>query len=445
MFGIATIGATLVCYATKELYRMNPTRTFKRIVEASLHTHKICQEGKKVTIKKIKKEEYGYSYTVSLPSGTTIEKFLKVLPALEQDTSSKIRFHRVKGRTVQLDFGLSDLLTNINYSHSLPRMGLTVPFFTYFGIKSVNFWEESCWHFLIAGATGMGKSFLLRYLLTHLFLTRKGSIHFYICSNKITDFRSYQNIPQFSLAKTVDDLMDTLFTVIEEAKRRESLLSSHNALDVRELRDKHKLELSPIFLVIDEYGRISEVEEAQLLIQEIIETYRYVDVHVIISTQRPDATSAMKPRIRANILGSLALSVRDESNSRMIVGTGEAAVKKLGGIKGRGILLDGLTYEVQVPYLSDDTLNKLLEPYRSEEDEQKRCGNRPIPEEIPRIIEEPTGEIVFRGKQKPSSRRKPSHEATKPRGKSYHRPATKRPVLPIYAEPDYDTSKQHKD
>jgi Cdc6-like AAA superfamily ATPase len=442
LFGLTTVGAAIILYGTKVLFGKNESAKFRSIVEASFRTHEICQQEKCPKINKIVKMKYGYSYYITLPSGVTIEKFKKYLPALEQDTYSKIRFKHTKGRSCILDFGLKDLDTSIPYSENLPKKGLTVPFYTHFGMTSINFHKESCWHFLLAGATGMGKSVLLRYILTHLFLSQEGKIHFYVCSNKITDFYMYRNIPQFSLAKTVDDLLDTLHEVITEARERETLLASHNALDSRDLKKRFGVDLLPIFLVIDEYGRISDVEEAQSMVQEIIETYRYVDVHVVISTQRPDAATTIKPRIRANILGSMALSVRDGANSRMIVGTDEAT--KLGRIKGRAILLDGFTQEVQVPYLTENQIEQYLQPfYRSDSNEQKGYANRELPKEIPGFIEGPTGEVMFRGEQKSNSRRQPSHEKTVPRRKSVHHHATKRQVLPVYAEPDYDSPEQH--
>jgi hypothetical protein len=130
----------------------------------------------------------------------------------------------------------------------------------------------------------------------------------------------------------------------------------------------------------------------------------------------------------------------------MIIGTNEASLSKLGGIKGRAILLNGFTEEIQVPYISTKQIQQLLQPfYRSEINEPKRCANHGLSKEVPSFIEGPTGEIVFSGEQKPISRRKPSHEKTPPRGKSVHRHATKRQVLPVYAEPDYHSPEQHQD
>lgn len=392
---------------------------------------------KKIRLDKVETRDFGYTFTLALPSGLTVEQFQKYLPALEQDTFSKVRFKIIKGRHCSIDFGRIDLRSNVAYSDNLPKKGLQLPFYSHFGWKKLDFWREDSWHFLVAGATGMGKSALIRYILVHLLLSVEGHINFYISSNKITDFHMFRNIHQFSFYKTELDTLMMLEEIITEAERREKLIAHHNVLDVRELREKKIMDLVPIFVVLDEYGRLADSNEVQDRVQHIIETFRYVDVHVIISTQRPDATTAIRPRIRANILASLALSVRDESNSRMIVGTNEAA--KLGRIAGRAILSDGFTTEVQVPYLTEDKAKTLLKSYYGSgtDEERKRHDDCGIVEEVSSIEPSPVGEISVQRKQKPPGSRKPSHETAKPGRKNHSYSKTKRNVLPIYAEPDY--------
>jgi hypothetical protein len=452
MLGINLVGATMVAYAVKGLYEQNPKRKFKRIVKASFFTHEMTFEPDKdhmdkIKIEKVEAREYGFHFIITLPSGLTVEKFRKYLPALEQDTYSKVKFRHIKGRKCSLDFGTIDLEESYNYSQKLPKKELTVPFYSHFGWKTIDFWKESCWHCLMAGATGMGKSFLLRYVITHLFISREGEIQFFISSNKITDFYMYRKIPQISLAKTIDQTVLMLQRLIQEAERREELVCIHDVIDVRELRKKTGMKLPPIFLVIDEYARFADDEPLQDMIMKIVETYRYLDIHLIVCTQRPDSTTVIPSRIRANLLGNICLPVRDEANSKMVIGSDEADMKKLGQINGRAIIQDGFTTMVQVPFIKDEQIINLLEPYYRSVDNEESKGyeNLEIPETIPSVEQAPTGEIVFSNQQKPTSSRKPGNEKAKTRRKRNRHPKTEGSVLPVYAEPNYDSPQLNKD
>ena len=435
------IGAGMVGYAVKGLYDLRPVPQFKQILNASFATWKLG----KITIHKIKETDYGFQLIMTLPSGLSVEKFKSHLPVLDQDTYSKIHFKHIKGRKCFLDIGKIDLDTTIAYSKKLPKKGLTVPFYSHFGLKTIDFWKESCWHFLLSGATGMGKSVLLWYILTHLFLSMKGKIKLYIHSNKITDFYMFRNIPQIRLTETEHELNISLGEVIREGERRKELVRQHDAVDIKKLRKKTGMEIPPVFVVIDEFGQLSDNETIQDIGKSMIETLRYVDVHFIFGTQRPDASSAIRPRIRANILGSMALSVRDAANSRMIVGTDEAENSKLGGIPGRAVLLDGLTHIVQVPKVTEDQIIELLDPYRSVSNEHERQENSVLSEEVPGIEPTPDRKITIPRESESPGSCEPGNETIESRG--LHDYGSKKPgkVQPVYAEPDYYPSELHKD
>jgi hypothetical protein len=385
-----------------------------------------------------------------LPEHKEVKDLKKILTNMKEElTATDVKLGKMSGKHIDVLFGTRKLGSEdkpFPYDRSLALPGqLSLRFPSAFGWKNVNFWSESFWHCLLGGATGMGKSNLLYYLITQLFLNMDGNITFYISSAKVrTDFYMFENIPQIPLAETVEETREMLAIILDEAEDRKNLLKKHRVRDVKMLREKG-INLSPIFIVIDEYTEIAEEDDIQDAISHIARVLRYLDFHLIICTQRPDATSTIPTNVRSNLLGNIALACRDAVNSRMIIGTDEAAQDKLGKIKGRAVILDGFTEIIQVPYLKETTIQKLLNPYRSVTDEQERPEDPEIPGPIPSIEQTPTGEIVFSGEQKSSSSGKSSYEKTKATRKHHYHSKAKRQVLPVYAEPNYDSSELNQD
>lgn len=385
-----------------------------------------------------------------LPEHKEIKELKKILSNLKEElTATDIKLGKMNGKHVEVLLGmrkLGDEFTPFPYDSSLVVSdSLKIKFPSAFGWKIVDFWSESFWHCLLGGATGMGKSNLLYYILTQLFLNMNGNIQLHISSAKVrTDFYMFEDIPNIPLAETIEETREMIQNVLDEAEKRKEILKKHKVRDMKMLREKG-IHLPPVFIVVDEYTEIAEEDDIQDMISHIARVCRYLDFHLIVCTQRPDATSTIPTNVRSNLLGNIALACRDAVNSRMIIGTDEAAQDKLGKIKGRAVILDGFTEIIQVPYLKESKIQELLDPYRSVIDEPKRCEDHEISETIPSVIEEPTGEIVFSNQQKPPSGRQPSYEKTKARRKHSSRTKTERPVLPLYAEPIYDPSSIDQD
>jgi DNA segregation ATPase FtsK/SpoIIIE-like protein len=98
---------------------------------------------------------------------------------------------------------------------------------------------------------------------------------------------------------------------------------------------------------------------------ELVETAGYVNVHVIISSQRPDARTVLPPRIKGNLLARICFTTADQNNSLVILDTEGA--EKLGRVQGRALFLNSDMNMVQVPYLDVVDCDQILERYRKEE------------------------------------------------------------------------------
>jgi S-DNA-T family DNA segregation ATPase FtsK/SpoIIIE len=138
----------------------------------------------------------------------------------------------------------------------------------------------------------------------------------------------------------------------------------------------------PIFLIVDEYARFSDSplsKQIHKLVAELVQTAGYVNVHVIISTQRPDARQTLPANIKMGLMTRICFRTADKNNSIVILD--EEGAETLPNIKGRAILRDGEKNIVQVPLMEYDTAEEILKPYKKEskpdvkEDDQRPTNN----------------------------------------------------------------------
>jgi DNA segregation ATPase FtsK/SpoIIIE-like protein len=267
--------------------------------------------------------------------------------------------------------------------------GLKVPLISHFGLIHFDLYDEASWHLLVGGAARTGKTVLLRLLVSSILEGMKGKVQIHISTTKASDFYMFQNI---NLTDDVNETIQMLNDILLEAKRRKDLLKSKgNVIDLKHFREVYPDEpMEPIILIIDEYARLADMEEIQNVVMELIETYSYVDVHIILATQRPDATTVLKPRIKANIIARLGLTTADENNSKLIIGSEDCA--HLGGIKGRAILLDGIMETVQVPYINPKQCETIARRYKSNGTQLERQTNHQLSESIQSLESQSIGD-----------------------------------------------------
>src|SRR5213079_441165 len=386
-----------------------------------------------------------------IPEHTELADLEKILNNLQQEVgATAVKLGKIKGKYVQVLFGMRELNT-ILFDETMLREGtLQIEFPSAYGEYVLDFEDGASCHLLNGGTTRMGKTCFLLYLAACIFLQNKGKVRLYISSAKLKDYYPFEGIPQVQMERDVDGMLDMLDEIVKEYKTRNELLYSHqfrratDAKSVRKFYPESFHRFEPIFLIIDEYARFAQSKVIQNLVTEIVETAGFVNIHVVIASQRPDATTVLKPRIRANLLCRMAFTTVDKKNSEIILD--REGAEKLGKIAGRGLLIDSDSQLIQVPYLDTVKCDELLEPYRKEvHDESKRCHNSEPSKEIQSIIPSPTGEISVSPKQESPGSREPSDEKTETRRKNHPHSTTKRNVLLVYAETDYDPPQLDQD
>lgn len=325
----------------------------------------------------------------------------------EEMTATDIKIKHTKGKTIHITLSYYDL-DNIEFNDSyFMENTLKIPIQTPFGTTYIDFYDSASCHMLSGGSTRMGKTNFLLFLITILYIQNKGNIKFYIATAKPKDFYCYQRKKNITITKEHDDLKQVLKEIEEEYNKRLSLLDTEelfyciDAKDVIKKKSKYKHLFNPIFVVIDEYARYSDNKEIQKEVTKLVETSGYLNIHVIISTQRSDARTVLNPRIRANLLCSLAFSTKDKDNSKLIIGLEGA--EKLGKIPGRGLLANKDLELIQIPYMDYEQINLLMNDYKEEHHENKhkkdskdkRFGNNELVRKMESLFNNPNSNDII--------------------------------------------------
>lgn len=374
-------------------------------------------------ITKIDKTSTGFIITLVLPKGYALQKFLDKVDVMEQATASSIKAKYIRGRTVKLTMGCIPVYESMEYGEHLIQDGhISIPYYTPFGIKYLDFHDEATCHMIVAGATRMGKTVFIRLLFANILKSTGGKVRFFYVNNKVEDYFPFIGIPQIpEPAETIGEAIAMMYQVRGEIMRRKSILrSKRDCVNVKQFNKKYPNEyIEPMFVVFDEYGRFiddsDESQELQDLILEVSETAGYLDIHLVIATQRPDATTVLKPRIRANILSRVCFQTADEANSKIVVHSEDAF--NLGEVAGRAIVLDGMRSVAQIPYISEEDTMDLLHEFRGNRYENKpeRQPDNHVIEEIQSVEQGSDSSDSMPGSEEATCDSEPYYEEIKPR------------------------------
>jgi S-DNA-T family DNA segregation ATPase FtsK/SpoIIIE len=319
-----------------------------------------------------------------------------------------------------MQFGKCDL-SEIKFHKELIKMGtLQIELPSAFGSCTLDFNDGASCHLLNGGTTRMGKTSFLLYLCTCLTLQTEGNIQLYITSTKAKDYYPFEGIA--TIDQTPEQFNTSLDALITEYQHRNNLLYSPalaKATDhksVMKLYPAYAKHFQPIFVIIDEYARFSENKEIQKKVQELVESAGYVNIHMIVSTQRPDARTVLPARIKANLLVRICFTTTDKNNSIVILD--QEGAETLGRIEGRAIFLDGETNIIQVPYLETTECEEQLQPYKKEREtnetpaNEKTEGskNNQLTNKIQNMFEESIGLLSIPTEHEPHQHDKPSNE-----------------------------------
>lgn len=385
----------------KKIYRVLQEKDFLNSVILD-----IIQDENKLSVKLI------------VPPHKDLDDLNNILPNLRQELGAlDVKLGMIKGKKVDILFGMRDLNKS---TFNIREDTLQIELPSSYGVSVLDFADGASCHLLNGGTTRMGKTNFLLYVCTLLYVQTKGDIDFYITATKLKDFYPLFGLPNVRTAKGADEFEIMLNDLISLYQFRDSLLYSPElikATDAKDVKsmypDKYHL-FRPVFVIIDEYARYADNREIQMKVMELVETAGYVNIHVLISTQRPDARTVLPPRIKGNLLARICFTTTDKNNSIVILDTEGA--EKLGKIPGRAIYLDSDLNIIQVPRMTANNSMKLLKPFRKDakyvNESQKGPNDSPLSEPFQGLHAQSVSSIGVSGEQQPGKRDKQSNEKT---------------------------------
>ena len=163
-------------------------------------------------------------------------------------------------------------------------------------------------HILLGGSTGSGKSVLLKSLIMQCIM--KSAV---VC---IADFKGGVDFPPIwhrhcRIVIEENELLDLLTVIVEELMRRRLIFKEYECANIIEYNEKNNDDLPRFIFVCDEVAEILDKTGLDKNKKEIIASIesklstiarlgRAFGIHLILATQRPDAT-ILSGQIRNNI------------------------------------------------------------------------------------------------------------------------------------------------
>ena len=285
--------------------------------------------------------------------------------------------------SIKTTVGLGTLLSSNEFQNSdkplLVSLGKGISGMSYFANLS------RAPHFLIAGATGAGKSVSIHAIITSLlYRNSPDNLKFIMIDPKRVELTLYNKIPHL-LTPVITDAKKTILALkwaAKEMDRRYDILQTESLQNISsyhknvvepELKKKKTVKVSAttddkqietmpyIVIVIDELADIMSMypRELESAIVRLAQMSRAVGIHLILSTQRP-SVNIITGLIKANIPTRIALQVASQVDSRTILDMG-GAEKLLGA--GDMLYLSGEMSQpqrIQSAYISENEVKAVV-------------------------------------------------------------------------------------
>lgn len=215
-------------------------------------------------------------------------------------------------------------------------------------------------HVIVGGATGSGKSVILRAILWQFI--KQG--HIPIMADFKNGLEFGEHYEKFGKVITnKESLLDMLTMLEKENELRQELLKKYKAKDLVSLNKKSKENLKRVIVLIDEVAEVLDSQgikgEEKALMEQIsakmasfARISRVTGIHLLLGVQRPDA-KVITGQLKSNCSGRICGRVPDGVASEIVLDNTMAA--KLPKIPGRMLFSNGADcIEFQSYYFDDD-------------------------------------------------------------------------------------------
>jgi hypothetical protein len=198
-------------------------------------------------------------------------------------------------------------------------------------------------HLLVAGATGSGKSVMLRGLLCCLARTRSPmQLQIMIVDPKQVDFAPFHDLMHLVDNRIVTDPREAVELLAETLERevgwRRDLLTEAGVTSALEFYEQGGTleQLPQMVILVDEFADLSaSLDRAARdtflgLIQRFGQLTRAFGIYLVLATQRP-SVQVITGDIKANLTARVALKVQSAADSVTVLGRGGAEALRPGG------------------------------------------------------------------------------------------------------------------
>ena len=195
-------------------------------------------------------------------------------------------------------------------------------------------------HYLVAGATGSGKSVCLHVMLVSLLMRYSPEeLKLVLVDPKSVEFRKYEHLPHLLVDEIINEpkrALTLLQWAYDETNRRNEIFTQcgghiSNIDDYNSMIANDKIAKMPrIVFVIDELADLMEAckKDLEERIRKIAAKSRSAGIHLVLATQRP-SVDVITGTIKANLPSRIALKVMNFADSQTILG-GAGAENLLG-------------------------------------------------------------------------------------------------------------------
>lgn len=233
-------------------------------------------------------------------------------------------------------------------------------------------------HSLVAGATGSGKSVLLQVLLLDIAVTNsKDLAQIILIDPKMgVDYAALEDLPHMreQIITTKDRATEVLANLVDEMENRYQLFAKAKAKDLATYNAKVNVSdrLPMVFLVHDEFADWMFDDNYKgavgTAVQRLGVKARAAGIHLIFAAQRPDK-DVMPMQLRENLGNRLILKVASEATSKIALD--RPGAERLLGKGHLAAKLNGDLIYAQVPFVSDEEIEKIISAIIEKEAERK--------------------------------------------------------------------------
>ncbi len=233
-------------------------------------------------------------------------------------------------------------------------------------------------HFLIGGATNMGKSVVIQTLIYSICQQPVSKVRLTLIDPKEVEFDAYRVVPHVANVITeMGQAAQALQGALNEMDRRAQLFKSAKVQNISQYNKVADEPLAYIIIIIDELADLMATngDEVEEVVVRLAQKARYAGIHLILATQRPDAET-VTPLIRANMPARMSVRCIAAGDSKTVLG--EVGAEKLLD-RGDALFMSGSTplTRLQGAYIgANEAIEAILLAHNTNDTEGNKAETR---------------------------------------------------------------------